>query len=353
MEISEAMHDIIVAISRKAVDDRMQEISVTRQDFSEVKIALRELSTAQARTEKRVGRLEAALATLAEAQARTEKRVDRLEVTLIALAEAQARTEKRVEELAEAQARSEERLTRVEAAVERLAEAQARTEERLTRVEAAVERLTEAQARSEERLTRVEAAVERLAEAQARTEKRVEELAEAQSRTEAELKQLGRAVAVIQTDLSGLKGRDLERTYGEKAYGYFSSLMRRARAASLYDVEDQLEAHLSDKEISELRRLDLLIRGKLRAPRAGTEVWLALEVSAVVDRYDVERAQERAALLRRAGLLAVPAAAGEEATQGAEEAARARHVLLVQDGRQLFWEEALADALAEQTNVTP
>lgn len=292
MEISEAMHDIIVAISRKAVDDRMQEISVTRQDFSEVKIALRELSVVQTRTEKRVGRLEAALTTLAEAQARTEKRVDRLEATLITLAEAQAR--------------------------------------------------------SEERLTRVEAAVERLAEAQARTEKRVEELAEAQSRTEAELKQLGRTVAVMQTDLSGLKGRDLERHYGERAFGYFGSLMRRARAASLYDVEDQLEAHLSDKEMSELRRLDLLIRGKLKGPRAGTEVWLALEVSAVVDRYDVERAQERAALLRRAGLLAVPATAGEQATQGAEEAARARHVLLVQDGRQLYWEEALADALADQ-----
>jgi multidrug efflux pump subunit AcrA (membrane-fusion protein) len=61
-----------------------------------------ELAEAQARTEERVGRLEAAVTALAEAQARTEERVGRLEAAVTALAEAQARTEERVEQLARA-----------------------------------------------------------------------------------------------------------------------------------------------------------------------------------------------------------------------------------------------------------
>jgi hypothetical protein len=84
------------------------------------------LTEAQARTEERVGQLEAALARLAQAQARTEERLDRLEAA--------------VERLAQAQARTEERVSQLEAALARLAQAQARTEERLTRAEAILER---------------------------------------------------------------------------------------------------------------------------------------------------------------------------------------------------------------------
>jgi len=149
---------------------------VTREDFSELKqivaemsAAQRDLATAQARTEQRVEEL-------AQAQARTEERVERLEAAV-------ERLEAAVERLAQAQARTEERVERLEAAVERLeaaverlAQAQARTEERVDRLEAAVERLAQAQARTEERVERLEAAVERLAQAQARTERALERL---------------------------------------------------------------------------------------------------------------------------------------------------------------------------------
>jgi hypothetical protein len=73
---------------------------------------------------------------------------------------------------------------------------------------------------------------------------------------------------------------------------------------------------------------------------------LAVEASAVVDRNDVERAQRRAALLRRVGYRAIPTVAGEQTTAGAEEALCPGHVLLVQDGRPRFWETALAAVLA-------
>jgi chromosome segregation ATPase len=86
VEISPALHEIIVAVSRKAVDERMEEITISRRDFDEVRASLHDLTAAQVRTEQRIEEL-------AAAQARTEQRMEEL-------AAAQARTEQRMEELA-------------------------------------------------------------------------------------------------------------------------------------------------------------------------------------------------------------------------------------------------------------
>lgn len=65
----------------------------------------------------------------------------------------------------------------------------------------------------------------------------------------------------------------------------------------------------------------------------------------MVDRDEVVRARQRARLLSKAGLAAIPAVVGKQVTSGGEEAARIEAVLLLQDGRRQFWEEALAHAL--------
>ncbi len=90
--------------------------------------------------------------------------------------------------------------------------------------------------------------------------------------------------------------------------------------------------------------LDLLARGRSRPtlPPADQEVWVALEVSAVVDRGDVEHADRRAALLRKAGLRAIPAVAGEGMTQGATELLQDLPVVMILDGRSEGWRQALA-----------
>lgn len=274
--------------------------------------------------------------------------------------EAQERTGVRPEEPAAAQARmeaelreyrlqSEERFARIEAALERLAEAQARTEaelreyrvrseERFARIEATLERLIEAQARTE-------AAIQELRDAQARTEAQVRELAAAQARTEAQLQDLIKVVARMQDTLASVKGRQLELTYQQRAYAYFGPLLRRVRALSPVDIEDTLEVHLSTEELRDLLAVDLLVSGRPRYMKESPEVWLAVEISAVIDRYDVERARRRAALLRRAGLQAIPAVAGENITPGAKEEAEAQKVLVLLDGHTLFWNEALTEAL--------
>jgi hypothetical protein len=73
---------------------------------------------------------------------------------------------------------------------------------------------------------------------------------------------------------------------------------------------------------------------------------LAVEISATVDQHDVEWAQRRAAALREAGYRTIPTVAGEEVAEEAQEAIRTGHLLVVQDGRSLHWEAALAAALA-------
>ena len=144
------------------------------------------------------------------------------------------------------------------------------------------------------------------------------------------------------TDTVGrLKGLVLELTYRDKAGAYFGPLLRRMRVVEQHMLEDTLEASLTPGEFRDLLRLDLLLSGRPRRQPEAPEVWLAVEISSVVDQDDVDRAERRAGLLRKAGYRALPAAAGEQMTRGAEESARVQKVVLLQDGQILFWEEAL------------
>ena len=230
-------------------------------------------------------------------------------------------------------ARAEElRVTRDEfqalrATVEDLALAQRRTDR-------AVQRLAEAQQRAEERLSRLEETVQRLVEAQQRTEEELRQLAEAQR--------------YMAHDLARIRGDHLELVYERKAYAYFGPLLRRVRAVSPVELEDEMEARLAAWEFRDWLRLDLLIHGRPRHLEEAPEIWLAVEVSAVVDSHDVDRALQRADYMRRAGYLAIPTVAGERLTKGAEKAIEMHHVLAVTDGKIMRWEEALSEALAWQ-----
>jgi len=323
------MYRAVVAV----VDDRMKEIRVVRQEFDR-------LVEAHARTEAVLNRLTEAQAQYQEA---SEARFARIEAALDRLAEAQARTEEEFRKYREA---SEARFARIEAALDRLAEAQARTEEEFRKYREA----------SEARFARIEAALDRLAEAQAQTEARLRELAEAQERyQEASEARFARIEAVLEqvvvqlqklTDRTGkLEGRLLELTYQQKAGSYFGHLLRRPRAFLPAEIEDQLEGRLTQEEFRDLLAVDLLVSGRPRHLADAPQIWLVVEISATVDRHDVERARQRADLLRRAGLRAIPTVAGEDATMGALEEAKTHKVLMLQDGRSWFWEEALAEAL--------
>jgi hypothetical protein len=72
------------------------------------------------------------------------------------------------------------------------------------------------------------------------------------------------------------------------------------------------------------------------------EVWLVVEVSAVVDRDEVERSLRRRELLARAGRLCLPPVAGDGATPGARDLVAREAVVIVEDGHTSDWDQALS-----------
>jgi hypothetical protein len=219
----------------------------------------------------------------------------------------------------------EERLERLEVGQARLAEA--------------VAKLTEAQARTEQRLDKVEERLDRLEVAMAR-------LAEAQARTEAWRDKTDVTLAEHRQRMDKIIGLQLEQDYARKASAYFGRALRRVKVVSIQEIEDDLAQHLSDAEIAELMLLDLLVRGQPRQQPDAPEVWLAVEISAKVDKKDAVRAQERAALLQKAGYRAIPTLAGEKITQGATQVAAEKQLFLLQNGQSQFWNEALQTVLS-------
>ena len=219
--------------------------------------------------------------------------------TVRELAELQRQTSLQVQELVEAHRRSEERLTRLEGTVQELVEVQRRISDHLLRLELTVENLV--------------GSVNALAD----------------------------SLRTLSSDMARLKGFYLEMNYREKAWAYFGSRLRSIRVMVPTDIEDLLEQYLTPKEIEELVQLDLIVSGRLRYHPQRPEVMLALEISATVDRDDIRRARERALLLRKAGLPAVPAVAGTYVPPEARQIAQAEHVVVFEDGRTFFWEEML------------
>ena len=188
--------------------------------------------------------------------------------------------------------------------------------------------LAEAQQRAEEQLSEIKTAMQHLTEQVAELTRDVRELTENQQR--------------IDNTVSRLKGESLEWSYRNKIYGYFEYLMRRLKVVDLSTIDEALETTLTSGEFRDVFRLDLLATGQLRESPGGPEVWLAIEISSVVDRNDVDRAWRRASLIRRVGPLVLPVAAGERATAGAETAACDQNVVLMTDGQAEFWDVAVS-----------
>jgi hypothetical protein len=274
------------------------------------------------------------MAELAAAQARTE--------------EAEARTEARMAELAAAQARTEEAEARTEARMAELAAAQVRTDEAQARTEARMAELAAAQARTEEAQARTETRMAELAAAEARTEARVAELAAAEARTEARMAELAAAhvhleqtVARLVDRVADLDGRVLEGDYERKAPSIFGRLLSRTAVVDRSGMADALARILSAAELADALDLDVVVSGTPRERPEIGEIWIATEVSSVVDRTDLERAARRAALLRKLGRPVVAAVAGRRLTEGVEASLKGAQVVSLVGGQVDGWADAL------------
>jgi hypothetical protein len=197
---------------------------------------------------------------------------------------------------------------------------------------------------------RTEQEMRGLAAAQQRTERQVGELAAAQQRTEQALTELTKVVNTMQPQLASLNGRDLERRFVERAGSYFGRWLRQIRV--LWpgqldrELEQKLDIHLSVEERDEVLRLDAIFAGRLRGEDSSPAeiIYIALEASITVNKDDVARVGERAALLRRCGLRVVPVVAGERFARAAVADAVSHAVAILRNGGGQGWDEALAAA---------
>ena len=272
-------------------------------------------------------------AELVEAQQRAEAEQAEFRKRVEAeLAELRRYVDMRFAELAEAQQRVEAELAELRRYVDmrfaELAEAQQRVEAELAELRRYVDMRFAELAEAQQRI-----GIE-LAELRRRTDERFAQLAESQLRIQEQL--IG-----IKDELADARGRQLELDYRIKAVAFFGGWLRKPAVVEVSDIWDQLEAHLDEIEMRRLTAVDLIVRGQLPKKRGEAEVWLAVEVSNVVDLSDVERAVERAALLRRAGLLAIPVVGGKRLTRGAAASVAERRVVLSKGGELVGWDEVL------------
>ncbi len=117
----------------------------------------------------------------------------------------------------------------------------------------------------------------------------------------------------LEDTLNYLKNSSYERSIQDKAFGIFGAYARRGKdvkneiALQLEDAED--DGHISEQEHLRVLASDLLWGGKLKKTKE--QVVLVVEVSWCAEQTDVERAVNRAAILRRIGIKALPVVAGK------------------------------------------
>ena len=347
--------DELLAMPRELAELRRD----TDKRFAELAEALRQLTLrfeeAQRRNDERFAELAEAqrrnderLAELAEFQRRAEVRFAELTEAIKQLTarfeEAQRRNDERFAELAEFQRRAEVRFAELTEAIKQLTarfeEAQRRNDERFAE-------LAEFQRRAEVRFAELTEAIKQLTarfeEAQRRNDERFAELAEA-------IRQLALRFDEYRqrTDdpIADMRGKLLEIEYRNKAGAIFGGRLRRPQVFDAGELWELLkERQLDESEIQQVVAADLIIRGKLYPPYSDRELWLVVEISSVIDRNDVARAARRAALLRKAGLLSLPVAAGQRLTQGAADLSEQLRVVLAKNGGLAGWDVSLSNAL--------
>jgi len=238
-----------------------------------------------------------------------------------------------VRELAETVAHLADRM-------DQLTQAVAHLTVRLDQLTARVDQLAEMVAHLAEEQQRLAEEQRRMAEEQGR-------LAEEQGRMAEEKQRLTEGQQRFEVQMGEMRGWFLEERYRTHAPAYFGRFLRQVQPVHIGRLADALRERLPEGELAEVLLADLILTGRLPTPPGPAEIWVVLEVSATVDRGDVEQAQRRAAVLRQARYPAVAVAAGTETTAGARQVAGEVGVALLLDGRIDGWQEALDRMLAE------
>ncbi len=229
-------------------------------------------------------------------------------------------------------ARVDDLTVRLEQLTRRVDELAARVDDLTVRLEQLTARVDDLTVRLEQLTARVDDLTVRLEQLTARVDeltKRVDELTERVNQLTARMDALVERVGKMQDDLGELKGISLEGYYCHNATAilgyYFRKLKVEDKGRLIEALHD--ERPLSKEEWQELVAIDLLVSGHHR--RTEEEYLMVWEISWTVDESDVQRALQRAELLRQRGFNTLPVVAGRGITGTARTRAEASKVLAV------------------------
>jgi chromosome segregation ATPase len=193
---------------------------------------------------------------------------------------------------------------------------QASQMEQLTiRMDQLTTRMDQLTARMDQLATRMDQLTARMEQLAAR----MEQLAAEVRLLTADVRQLGSIVERLDGRVGNLEEWRYERRFNARAR--LTEIVREPVEVNLADLEAVLDARdqdrVTDKEWKQLLALDILFKGRLGPGRDAPEHLVALEVSRAVDSRDVQRAYDRAAILARIGLAAIPVVGGRRLTDEA------------------------------------
>jgi hypothetical protein len=265
----------------------------------------------------RADRLEEALARLAEESAKTDQRLAEMAARM---EESRRETDQRLRELSE---KTDQRLAEMAA---RMEESRRETDRRFAEMAA---RMEESRRQTDQRFAEMAA---RMEESRRQTDQR---FAEITSDLRALTETVRNLIRRFDSELGSVKGMTLEMLYRDNATTILGKHFRNLRLVDRGQyLQEMLDQHpITDNEWKQLVSSDVMVHGVHRL--TGKEYLMVWEVSWVIDDHDVERAADRAQILRQWQANALPVVAGKALTASAHQAAQERGVLVILDSEVL------------------
>ena len=154
-------------------------------------------------------------------------------------------------------------------------------------------------------------------------------LTAAQERTDSQISELTKVVQSLVVNgerqaarLDAVLGSTFELQFRDRLTSYLGRLMRRGRLLRNDEVRDAIEQAVDPDEADEVLRVDAIAAGMID----GVASHVVVEVSATCGADDIDRAEKRAGILRKAGLAAVPLVACQAIAPELRGYARSRQV---------------------------
>jgi hypothetical protein len=145
--------------------------------------------------------------------------------------------------------------------------------------------------------------------------------------------ELGRRTLTMDGKIGNLQGRLYESEF--HALNRITGLYRKPETVTLADLDEVLDARdagtISQHEFEQLQSFDFIFRARDGKGNEAPTVYPVLEVSITVGMSDVQRAYDRAALLRRVGLPGVAVVGGRFIDPEAREFAESSGVSVIVD----------------------